>query len=55
VPDKREKITCTHLAVGRLENATQASIIVMDRRLVEQVTQGFFEGIAHAHLAKYVG
>jgi hypothetical protein len=24
----------------------------MDRRLVKQVAQGFFEGIAHANLAK---
>lgn len=34
------------------QNAPQTSIVVMDGRLVEQVAQGFFEGIAHANLAK---
>jgi hypothetical protein len=51
MPHQSEKIACANLAVGCLEYAIEASIVVARRLRVKHVPQGFFEGIAHGYLA----
>jgi len=53
--DQSKQVASANLPIGGFQDSPQTSVIVMNRRLVEQVTQGFFKGIAHANLAKYVG
>lgn len=52
VPHQGEKITGANLPVGRFKNSPKRPIVVMNgSRGLEQVAEGLFERIVHAHLS----